>query len=148
MNVTVTAGRLGSGQRDADAAPSTALQLLGVAAGPCAWAVQLVVNYAIAAYPCFHEHVARVAIMPGWEGSWMWVLVVNIAAVAATLAAFAIGLRAWRWSQRQNMSEERHGRIVGRTRALGVAALLFGAIFLLASLFTSIAILGTPQCAV
>lgn len=148
MNAIVATARNVSGPPAPLAgAPSNLLQLFAVAAGPVAWNAQLVANYALATYPCFPRGVARSVPMPGWEGSWIWLIAINLAAVALTVVAFAIGLRCMRWAQRQSLDDERHARRIGRTRALGVAALLFAGTFFLATIFTLIAILGTPQCA-
>ena len=147
MNVTVTAGGVGRDHSpQLSAAPSSALQLLGVWLGPFAWAMQLDINYAIASYPCFYHGAARVTALPGWGASWVWVLVVNLAAIALTLAGAAIGWRAVRWSRARSVAEERHSRVVSRTYALGVAALLFSATFFLATVVALIAIIGAPLC--
>lgn len=130
----------------ASAAPTAATQLFAVAAGPLAWAIQLDTNYALAAYPCFERQVARQALLPGWEGLSGWLLAINLCAIALTIVAFALGLRAQRWARARSMREEEHSRLIGRTHALGVAAMVFATIFFLATAFALIALLGTPPC--
>jgi len=128
------------------AAPTNATQLFAVAAGPLAWALQLDANYALAAYPCFERNVARSVVLPGWEGMSGWLLAINLAAIVLTLVSFALGWRAWRWSHARSMREEQHSRLIARTHALGIAAMVFAAIFFVATVFALIALLGTPPC--
>ena len=132
----------------ASGAPSAALQLVAVAAGPLAWAVQLVANYALAAHACFRRGLASAVAVPGWEGERAWLLAINVAAIAIAGVAFALGLRAIRWARAQSLSDERASRVIGRTHALGIAAVLFAGAFVLATLFTLVTIVASPQCPV
>jgi hypothetical protein len=127
-------------------APSNAMQLLSIAAGPVLWNAQLVANYALANYPCFPHAVARTVPLPGWEHSWFWLLAINLGAIALSVVAFGVGLYCMRWARRQSLSDERHARVIGRTYAFGVAGMLFSATFFIATVFTLIAIVGAPQC--
>lgn len=150
MNVVATGARTPTPRPDAglpaSAAPSNVVQLFAVAAAPVAWAVQLDANYALAAYPCFERNVARSTLLPGWEGISAWLLAINLCAIALTLVAFALGWRARRWSHARSMREEQHSRLIARTHALGIAAMVFAAIFFVATVFALIALLGTPPC--
>lgn len=126
--------------------PGDALQLFAVAAAPFAWALQLVVNYAISAYPCFERHAARMRLLPGWEGERALLLAINVAAIAVVVLGGALGLRAMRWARAQSMRDAQGDRAISRTYALGAAAVLFAVIFLLATVFALIAASATPAC--
>ena len=124
--------------------PSTPLLLFGVAGGPVAWNAQLLANYALADYPCFPGDAARSQPLPGWGGSWVVLLVINLIAVAVTFACVAIGTRGWRWARHARGVEGVHG--VPATRALSIGALLFGVVFCISTVFALIALLLAPQC--
>ena len=145
MNAVIATGR---NDRPAalPQAPSNVMQLLSIAAGPVLWNAQLIANYAIANYPCFPYGVSRTVLLPGWEHSWIWLLAINLVVIALIVVAFGVGLYCVRWARRQSLGEERYTRVIGRTYAFGIAGMLFSATFFLATVFTLIAILGTPQC--
>jgi hypothetical protein len=126
--------------------PSTFAQLFCVFGGFFAWNAQQAANYALAAYPCFHAGLSRSAMSPGWEHSWFWLIAINLASVATTLIAIAVGLRAVNWAREHRSEDEPQPRVVARTRVMGIAGVMSGVLFLLATIFVLIAMLGTPRC--
>lgn len=126
--------------------PAVPLMLLAIAGGPVAWNAQLLANYALAAYPCFPGPIARTRLLPGWENGWIVLLVINLAAIAVTVACVLVGVAGWRWVARcrANGRGDAHG--VPVTRALALAALLFGTVFFAATVFALIALVLAPPC--
>jgi hypothetical protein len=124
---------------------STALLLLGIAAGPAAWSLQLLAKYALTAHYCFPGDIPH-AQMPSGLG-WVWPLMVAIDGVALLTAAAgaAMSLRHWRITR-----EEAGGRMFavaeGRARFLAVWGMLTGSGFILAILIDLIALLLVPLC--
>jgi len=126
--------------------PSTFAQLFSVFGGFIAWNVQQVANYALAAYPCFHAGLSRSVMSPGWEHSSVWLLAINLASVATTVLATVMGVRAIGWARAHRSDDEPQPRVVARTRVMGIAGVMSGGLFLLATIFALIALLGSPRC--
>jgi hypothetical protein len=69
------------------------LVLLGLCAGPAAWALQLVAGYALSSWACFpHAIPARQTPPPGWEGEPIVLLAVNLACLALDLGGLALSV--------------------------------------------------------
>ena len=145
MNAVLTVDR-DPNTHKTSAPPSKAAQLFGVAAGPVLWNAQLIAGYAVSAYPCFHGGISRAVVLPGWEHSWVAPFVVSLVAIALTLGAFAVAWRAVTWARAQSFEDELRTRAIARTRALGIAGLMSSGLFVIATVFTLVALLGTPQC--
>jgi hypothetical protein len=91
---------------------------LGLGLAPLAWAVNLQVNYIVAALGC--------------TGAW-W-LVMHVTTVAA-LAATAVGAWiSWRHWHEAGHGPEHEGTRAGRSRFMALSGLLFSAFFALAIL--------------
>lgn len=123
------------------------LLLFGVFAGPVAWGVQLIVNYALAVHPCFPGEVARLSPLPGWHPDLAGILVINIIAAIVALAGAALS------SQRWNTERHRHSGSIealtpseGRTRFLALCGMMTGFGFFAAIIFNTIAMAMVPQC--
>ena len=145
MNATLTVDRDPNTHKTSPP-PSKTAQLFGVAAGPILWNAQIITGYAVSSYPCFSGGVSRAVVLPGWEHSWIAPLIVTLAAIVITAIAFAVGWRAASWARAQSFEDELRSRVVARTRAMGIAGMLTSALFILATVFSLIALLGTPQC--
>ena len=135
----------GSGVQMPPRTPSTAALLFGVFGGPVAWNAQLVANYALATYPCFRGGITRSEPLPGWEAEWPLLLAINLAAILITSASVAVGLQAWRSARRSRAAggDTQRGATL---RAMGIAGLMSGGVFLIAIVFALVALLMAPQC--
>lgn len=127
---------------------SIALLFCGLLAGPVAWGLQLIVNYALAAYRCYPGDVPRTSILPGWSWSSPTILAINIAAALIALLGAAISLRHWR-----AVRGEHHGSVghtaetgEGRTRFLALWGMMTGLGFFAAIMFDTVALSMAPQC--
>lgn len=128
---------------------SASLLFLGLFAGPVAWGLQLVTNFALASYRCYPGYAPRSSILPGWQWSSPAILAINIAAAILALAGAAISY--WHW---QASRDEHHGSVghaveagEGRTRFLAVWGVMTGLGFFAAIMFDTVAFLMVPQCA-
>lgn len=126
--------------------PGATWLLFGVFGAPLAWALQLVVDYALAAYPCFVRGTAQTALIPGWEHARAALVVITLVALAIDIGAIAA---AWLAGRRAHVLATR-GRVpaalVERTRALAYCGLISGSIFLVATLFSLAMLVRIPQC--
>lgn len=126
--------------------PALSLMLLALAGGPVAWNAQLLANYALASYPCFPGPTPRTHPLPGWEREWVVLLLINLAAIAVTVACVLIGAYGWRWIARCRADGQADAHGVPATRALALGAILFGTVFFGATVFTLIAMALAPPC--
>ena len=69
-----------------------------------------------------------------------------MASVATTVLAAVFCLRAIAWARAHRSDDEPQPRVVARTRVMGIAGVMSGGLFLLATIFTLIALLGSPRC--
>lgn len=118
------------------------LLLAALAAGPGAWAIQLVVDYGLASHACFPGAVPLRQSPPGgWTGEAAVLLALNLACLALAAAGAAVSLRALRRAgPRPEGAEPR------RTRFLAYCGLLSGVGFSLAVLFDTVVVLAVPGC--
>jgi hypothetical protein len=119
-----------------------ALPLAALAAGPGAWAAQLVIDYGLASHACFPGAVPLRQSPPGgWTGEPAVLLALNLACLALSVAAAAISFGTLRTvGRRADGAEPR------RTRFLASCGLLSGAGFSLAVLFDTVVVLAVPAC--
>jgi len=112
------------------------LLIAALAAGPSAWALQLIVGYGLSSLACFpHDRPITQSPPPGWSGEPAVLLAINIAFLLLALGGAGvstIGLR----------------RAAGRTRNrfLATCGMMSGLGFALAILFDIAPILGVPAC--
>ena len=112
----------------------------GLAAAPLAWIGQLIVSYPLTSYACFPSPTSRVA--PLLTETRPILLFLDVAAVVLAVMGGAIAYRNWR-----AVREERSGEIgEGRTRFLAMCGILSSIAFLIATIFTSPAIVLAPLC--
>ena len=115
-------------------------------AGPLAWFVGLIVNYAFASYACFPGSERRSTLLAGWDWVSTSVPLVHLAGIAIAIVA---GLGAWRaWSATRH---EASGHLLdigeGRSRFMSVWGALGCALFTLLIVFNLIAYAMVPPCA-
>jgi uncharacterized membrane protein YeiB len=123
------------------------LLFFGLIAGPFAWYAQLLVTYSLASHSCFPA-AAPLASSESIHPAWIAILVVNLVAIALSLAA-AVSSYANCRVARDGLAggtAENVQRIEGRARFLaswgGAAALCFCG----ATIFDTIALLAVPSC--
>jgi hypothetical protein len=119
--------------------------LAALCAGPAAWALQLVADYAVSSYACFpHDMAGRQAPPRGWAAEPAMLLVVNLACLALDLAAivYCFGRRAAPAGNGGATSDVR----AGRTRFLAICGVMAGLIFAAAILFNTANIVMVPTC--
>lgn len=119
--------------------------LFGVFAGPVAWGLQLIFNYALAAYSCYPDHSPRIAVLPGWQHVWAVILALNLIAAALALAGAAISYRSWDLVRGRNQ-EPALAAGLGRTRFLALCGMMTGLGFLAAIAFNTLSVFVVPQC--
>jgi uncharacterized membrane protein len=121
-----------------------ALLLAGLAAGPAAWSLQLVVGYAIASHACYpHDAPFRRSPPPGWGDEGAVLLALNLACLALAVAGF---FAAASQSPRVDREQAKADAVIGRTRFLARCGMLACAGFGGAILVGTLTIAMTPAC--
>ncbi len=124
---------------------SKPLLLLLLAAPPLAWGLHLVINYAFASQVCF----------PGWTPrgnaagvGWLWPLLIaiDLAALAACVAAAVLSLRSWRDAPHDYPLDQELETGEGRSRFLGLWGLLTGAMMFATIFFDFVSLWILPLC--
>ena len=119
----------------------------GLFAAPAAWAMHLLVSYALSSFACFPNGDAVHA--PIWPALRPLLWGIDVVAISIGIAA---GLVAWRsWDRtRQEARGGAHTLIdagAGRTRFLALCGMLASGGFLLALAFASLGLSMVPACA-
>lgn len=120
--------------------------LLAVAAGPIAWGLQLLVNYAFASHYCYPGEARLAGLAEGWV--WPLLIAVHVAALLLSAGGAAFSYGRWRrsgprgWDRGVAVLET--GR--GRTPFLALWGLLTGLGFFVAIVFGFIALFLVPPC--
>jgi hypothetical protein len=110
--------------------------IAALAAGPTAWALQLIAGYGLSSLTCFpHDRPITQSPPPGWSGEPVLLLAINIACLLLALAGAGLSYAGWRGSVGQ-----------GRSRFLAACGVMSGLGFALAILFDTAPILGVPAC--
>ena len=121
--------------------------LFGVFGGPAAWIGQLVLNYALAAYPCYPDHVALRSLPSNWQADRAWLFAINILALLVALAAGLVSARGLRLAGEGSQAADRElGIGEGPMRFIAGCGVLTGFGFLAAIAFNTVALIGAPQC--
>jgi hypothetical protein len=118
----------------------------GLVIAPLPWSVQSVAGYVITTRACFPADVPRTGPLgSGVEGL---LLVLNLAAIAAQVAGLAIASRSWLATRREYRGSAAHLLEIGegRSRFLALCGMIVSAGFLVGTLFTTAALLVTPEC--
>ncbi len=127
---------------------STPLLFFGLFAGPVAWGVQLVANFALASHRCYPSDMPRASILPGWQWSSPAILAINIAAAILALIGAAVSFAHWQAARHEHQGSVGHAVEAGegRTRFLALWGVMTGLGFFVAIVFDTIAFLMVPQC--
>jgi len=111
-------------------------QGFGVYAAPTAWGAQLLIGYGLTAYACNPGRIALAQVAEGWGWTRDAALAVNLLAALVAVAAGLLSLSGWRATR----------EAASRARFLTVWGVLTSFGFLLAILFNTVMLLGTPAC--
>lgn len=123
------------------------LLLLGLAAGPADWIAQLLLGYGLSSYACFpRDEPLTTSPPPGWGGEHLWLVVINLVALALTLAALAFAWRRWRDIRGAGSGDAPERLHASRSRFLAHCATLACALFAAAIVFNTVNIVATPAC--
>ncbi|HEY5410792.1 MAG TPA: hypothetical protein VIJ94_08690 [Caulobacteraceae bacterium] len=120
--------------------------LLALAAGPAAWAAQLIAGYGASSLACF-PHDAPAPTPPG-PGEHVGLAALNLVCLAVAVAGLATAFMVWRSARPDRFAEhnDQAPASAGREQFLGACGMLSGAIFCVAILFDTAAIFGAPAC--
>jgi hypothetical protein len=117
--------------------------LLGLAAGPAAWALQLEAGYAISSYACFpHDAPFRRSPPPGWSAEPAILLAINLGCLALSLAGLAVAATLLTRTRRADPQEP----VLRRTRFMALCGVLTDLGFAAAILVNTVTIVMTPAC--
>lgn len=121
----------------------------GLFAGPVAWGIQLVTNFALASNRCYPDGISRATILPGWQWSSPTILAINIVAAILALIGAAVSYSHWQAVRNEHQGSAR--QLVeageGRTRFLALWGVMTGLGFFVAIIFDTVALSMVPQCA-
>jgi hypothetical protein len=117
-------------------------------AAPLAWSAQLLIGYGLMSHACFPRQAPRAFFMPGWEWVWSASLAINLACLAATIAAALASLSIWRRTRAESAGGHEGALDIGqgRTRFFAIWGVWSGLWFALQILFATIALLWAPSC--
>jgi hypothetical protein len=117
-------------------------------AGPAAWFLQLVVNYALASMACFPHDFPRTHPLPGLEWVGPGRIVISTVAAVVALAATVASLRIWRAIARHYpaANDDLLPLVAGRARFLAASGVMLGLVSFAAILFALVPLLTLPSC--
>ena len=119
--------------------------LLGLAAGPLAWALNLTLSYGFASQTCFSGLMPRVgATGLGWL--WWLLIAIDLAGLAGCAAAALLSYRNWRDAPRPLPVDEEVETGEGRSRFLGLWGMATSAVFAAAIIFGFVGLWVLPLC--
>ena len=141
---------------------STGALWFGIFAGPAAWSIQTLVNYAMAAHGCYPALYPRDT--PSFGGMWITALLVSIAAVGVSVAAGAFSYREWTRTRGELGSADTRPRVgpseappdvgsalevgEGRTRFMAMSGILTSLVFVVASALHGLTLFLVSPCGV
>lgn len=112
------------------------LLVAALAAGPAAWALQLIAGYGLSSLACFpHDKPYLSSPPPGWSGEAGLLIAINIACLLLALGGAGLAFAGWRRAAGQE-----------RSRFIALCGVMAGLGFALAILFDTAPILGVPAC--
>ncbi len=124
---------------------SKSVLLLGLAAGPLAWGLHLVLDYGFASQICFPGLTPRAdAAGVGWL--WWLLIAIDLAGMAACALAALLSWRNWRAAPRDLPLDEEVEIGEGRSRFLGLWGMATGALFAIAIFFDFVGLWVLPLC--
>lgn len=118
----------------------------GLAAAPLAWVAQSIIGYALSSYGCFPDPTSRAA--PLFVEMRPILIALNVTALIIAVLGGAIAYRNWRATREEQGGGSEHLVEIGegRTRFLAMCGILSSLGFLIATVFTSSAIVLAPLC--
>jgi hypothetical protein len=121
----------------------------GLLGGPGAWFAQLCAGYAMASWPCFPLEEHHLLPQPGYAWTWGAIVVVSLAAIATSVAAYLVSRRTFSRTRAEGHGDHQHLMEVGsgRTRFLALWGMILGAAFAVAIAMTTVAFFVLPRCA-
>jgi hypothetical protein len=128
-----------------DKAPVTAL-FFGLMAAPLAWSLQSIGGYAISSEACYPGDTPR--LTPMFNGLTSLLLGINFAALLIEALALIIAYRSWAATRHEQGGTPQHliERGEGRTRFLAMWGILVSGAFIIATLFSTTALMLSPVC--
>jgi hypothetical protein len=119
--------------------------LLALAAGPLAWALHLVLNYAFASQVCFPGPTPR---QNGAGLGWLWPLLIaiDLIGIAACALAALLSWRNWREAPRDLPLDREIEIGEGRSRFLASWGMFTGVLLALAIVFDFVGLWVLPLC--
>jgi hypothetical protein len=117
-------------------------------AGPAAWFLQLVVNYALDSIACFPHDFPRTHPLPGLEWVDTGRIVISTVAAVVALAATVVSLRIWRAIARHypEPDDDLLPPVAGPARFLAASGVMLGLGSSAATLFDLVPLLTLPPC--
>jgi hypothetical protein len=118
----------------------------GLGAAPLAWAGQSIVGYALSSYACFPGPTPRG--VPLFTETRPILLALNVAAIILAVLGGAIAYRNWSATRGEKAGGLEHLVEIGegRTRFLAMCGILSSVGFLVATIFSLLAIVLAPLC--
>lgn len=115
---------------------------LGLAAGPAAWIMQLLLGYGVSSYACFPSHAPYLTSPPpGWAGERAALMAVNLTGLALIGAGLYAALSTWRETRAASPAPP-----AAPARFLALAGVLACGLFMVAILADTLVIAGVPGC--
>lgn len=126
--------------------PGAVRLFAGMVIAPFAWALQVLVGYALAAHACYPVDVALAA--PVWTNLRAMVGAASVVLWLVLIAGCAIAWGNWKATRPQaNVSP---GTAIqsgsGRPRFMALCGVIVSGLFAIVLLFTSVGILWVPSC--
>ncbi len=125
--------------------------MYGLLLPPLVWAIQLYLNFGLASHACLPGEEPRTSFLPGWEHTWIVLLVVNL--VCAGLCAIGLLASGYSWRRlghRQTVAvgaDSEAAYISGeRMRSFAVAGLMVSGVFTVAILFDTVYLWALSTC--
>lgn len=119
--------------------------LFGVFGAPAAWIFQLVLNYALATYPCMPNDMPYASVPSSWAWDRPVLFAINLIALVVAFAAALLSTADWRRTRAWNARGPLKARET-RIRFLAYCGLMTGWGFLAAIAFNTVDLIGVPSC--
>lgn len=126
--------------------PGVVSLFAGMVIAPLAWALQMLIGYALAAHACYPTDIALAA--PLWPHLREIVGGVSVLLWLLLAVGFFIAWRNWQSTRARAVdgTERSVQSGDGRSRFMATCGLLVSALFAIVQLFTSMGILWIPAC--
>lgn len=118
----------------------------GMVIAPVAWALQVLIGYALAAHACYPANVALAT--PLWANLRTIVGATSAALWLVLISGCAIAWRNWKSTLPQSNAglDETIRSGSGRPRFMALCGVMVSGLFAIVLLFTSVGILWVPSC--